>query len=109
MITIKDMADMLGTSTTTVSNVIHGKTSEVSQKTVERVEKLLEEYDYVPNNSARSLTQNCSKIIGVALKSRKEQYDNILADPFFSELIGAIEAEIRSTGCCFWGFFMMIL
>ena len=45
MITIKDMADMLGTSTTTVSNVIHGKTSEVSQKTVERVEKLLEEYD----------------------------------------------------------------
>ena len=36
MITIKDMADMLGISTTTVSNVIHGKTSEVSQKTVER-------------------------------------------------------------------------
>lgn len=103
MITIKDMADMLGISTTTVSNVIHGKTSEVSQKTVERVEKLLEEYDYVPNNSARSLTQNCSKIIGVALKSRKEQYDNILADPFFSELIGAIEAEIRSRG-----YYMMI-
>lgn len=103
MITIKDMADMLGISTTTVSNVIHGKTSEVSQKTVERVEKLLKEYDYVPNNSARSLTQKCSKIIGVALKSRKEQYDNILADPFFSELLGAIEAEIRSRG-----YYMMI-
>ena len=58
MVTIKNMADMLGLSTTTVSNVIHGKTSEVSQKTVARVEKLLEEYDYVPNISARSLTQN---------------------------------------------------
>ena len=44
MITIKDMAEMLGISTSTVSNVIHGKTSEVSQKTVERVEKLLDKY-----------------------------------------------------------------
>ena len=37
MITIKEMAEMLGISTTTVSNVINGKTSEVSQKTAEKV------------------------------------------------------------------------
>lgn len=103
MITIKNMADMLGISTTTVSNVIHGKTSEVSQKTVERVQKLLQEYDYVPNSSAISLTRNRSKIIGVALKSRKDKYENIIADPFHSELIGSIEAEIRQQG-----YFMMI-
>lgn len=36
MITIKEMAEMLGISTTTVSNVINGKTSEVSQKTAEK-------------------------------------------------------------------------
>ena len=41
MITIKEMAAMLGISTTTVSNVINGKTSEVSQKTAEKVQKLL--------------------------------------------------------------------
>lgn len=103
MITIKNIADMLGISTTTVSNVIHGKTGEVSQQTVERVEKLLAECDYVPNNSARSLTQNRSNIIGLALRGRKDKYDNIIADPFFSELIGGIEAEIRSQG-----YFMMI-
>lgn len=103
MITIKDMAEMLGISSTTVSNVIHGKTSEVSQKTVERVEKLLEECDYVPNNSARSLTQNSSKIIGVALKSRKWKYENIMADPFMGVLLGAIESEIRLRG-----YYMMI-
>ncbi len=103
MITIKDMAEMLGISTTTVSNVIHGKTSEVSQKTVERVEKLLEEYEYVPNISARSLTQNRSKIIGVALKGRKDKYKNLIADPFFGELLGSLEAEIRAEG-----YFMMI-
>lgn len=95
MITIKDMAEMLGISTTTVSNVIHGKTSEVSQKTVERVEKLLDKYEYVPNISARSLSQNSSKIIGVALKCRKDKYANLFSDPFFGELIGALEAEIR--------------
>ena len=32
MITIKEMAEMLGISTTTVSNVINGKTSEVLRK-----------------------------------------------------------------------------
>lgn len=103
MITIKDMAEMLGISSTTVSNVIHGKTSEVSQKTVERVEKLLEECDYVPNNSARSLTQNSSRIIGVALKSWKGKYDNVMADPYMGVMLGAIEAEIRSRG-----YYMMI-
>lgn len=103
MVTIKDMAEMLGISTTTVSNVIHGRTTEVSQKTVEKVEKLLEEYDYVPNISARNLAQNRSGIIGLAIKGRKDKYENIIADPFFSILIGAIEAEIRARG-----YFMMI-
>lgn len=103
MVTIKDMADELGISTTTVSNVIHGKTSEVSQKTVEKVEKLLEQYDYVPNISARNLARNRSKIIGFAMKSRKDKYQNIIADPFFGELLGVVEAEIRSRG-----YYMMI-
>lgn len=103
MVTIKKMAEMLGISTTTVSNVIHGKTSQVSPETVERVQKLLDEYDYVPNINARNLAQNQTRIIVVAVKSRKDKYPNILADPFFGELIGAMEAEIRSQG-----YFMML-
>ncbi|MFA9378678.1 MAG: LacI family DNA-binding transcriptional regulator [Lachnotalea sp.] len=103
MVTIKDIADMLGISTTTVSNVIHGKTGEVSQKTVERVQKLVQEYNYVPNINARNLAQNKSKIIGVAIKASHFKYENIISDPFFAELIGAIEAEVRSKG-----YFMMI-
>ena len=67
MITIKEIADMLGLSTTTVSNVIHGKTKEVSEATVERVRQVLKEYDYVPNINARNLASNQSKIIGVAI------------------------------------------
>lgn len=103
MITIKEIADMLEISTTTVSNVIHGKTGEVSQRTVERVQKLLEKYDYVPNINARNLAQNQSRIIGVAIKARRDKYLNILADPFFGPLLGAIEEEIHQHG-----YFMMI-
>lgn len=103
MVTIKNMADMLGISTTTVSNVIHGKTSEVSQKTVDRVQKLLEKYDYVPNSSAISLTQNRSQIIALAVNKRKDKYENLFVDPFYSELTGAIETEVRMNG-----YFMMV-
>lgn len=103
MITIKEIANMLGISTTTVSNVIHGKSGEVSPKTVERVQKILEEYEYVPNISARNLAQNESKIIGVAIKARKDKYVNILADPFFGRLLGGIEKEARENG-----YFMMV-
>lgn len=103
MVTIKDMAEMLGLSTTTVSNVIHGKTGQVSQKTVERVQKLLEEYEYVPNISARNLASNSSGIIGVAIKGRRDRCDNLIANSFFGNLLSAIEAEIRARG-----YFMML-
>lgn len=105
MITIKDMAEMLGISTTTISNVIHGKTSEVSKKTVEKVQMMLEEYNYIPNINARNLAQNQSRIIGVALKAWKDKYENMISDPFMGELIGAIEKEVRKKGY----FFMMYI
>ena len=103
MITIKEMAEMLAISTTTVSNVINGKTSEVSQKTAEKVQKLLDEYDYVPNMNAKNLAQNHSRLIGIVLKRRKDKYDNIFTDPFHGELLGALEAAIRERG-----YYMMI-
>lgn len=103
MITIKEMADMLGVSTTTVSNVIHGKVKEVSKETVEKVQQLLVEYDYVPNINARNLAQNQSKIIGIAMKTRTDKYENLLADPFFGELVGAVEKTLRE-----YGYFMML-
>lgn len=105
MITIKDMAEMLGISTTTVSNVIHGKTTEVSVSTVDKVRKMLDKYDYVPNINARNLAQNQSKIIGMALKAWNDKYENMIADPFIGELVGSIEREVRKKGY----FFMMYI
>ena len=103
MITIKEMANILGISSTTVSNVIHGKTSEVSKETVNKVRKLLKKYDYVPNINARNLATNNSKIIGVAMNIMKDKYENFINDPFISELLGAMEKSIRASG-----YFMML-
>ena len=43
---IADIAEELGLSTATVSNVIHGKTKKISDETVKRVQALLEERQY---------------------------------------------------------------
>lgn len=40
---IRDIAEELGLSTATVSNVIHGKTKKISDETVKRVMELVEE------------------------------------------------------------------
>ena len=41
MVTIKEIAEELGVSTTTVSNVIHGKTRKMSAETRKKIEEAL--------------------------------------------------------------------
>ena len=47
MVTIKEIAEELGVSTTTVSNVIHGKTRKMSAETRKKIEEALVRYHYV--------------------------------------------------------------
>lgn len=91
MITIKEIAGIAGVSTTTVSNVIHGKSGEVSPATVEKIERVLKEYHYTPNISARNLARNKSGIIGVIIKVPYKVEHNRFRDPFVGELLGSIE------------------
>ena len=58
MVTIKQIAAELDVSPTTVSNVIHGNTKEVSPQTIQRVREKIEELRYIPNMSARSLARS---------------------------------------------------
>ena len=53
---ICDIAEELGLSTATVSNVIHGKTNKVSDETVRRVTALLEERQYCASAASISLS-----------------------------------------------------
>lgn len=56
-IRIKDIAKMAGVSTGTVDRVIHHRPG-VSEKTRERIQKIIEEYDYQPDILAGVLASN---------------------------------------------------
>lgn len=97
MATIKDIAERAGVSTATVSNVIKGKRNKVSKETIEKIEKIITELNYVPSMGARILSEKRSKIIGVICTFMNVK-DNSLKDPFTAELLGVIENEIRKNG-----------
>ena len=62
-ITIKDIAKIAGVSTSTVSLVITGK-GYVSDNTREKVQKVIDEYNYRPLRAARLLASNRAGNIG---------------------------------------------
>lgn len=57
-VTIKDIADMAGTSKTTVSFYLNGKYEKMSAETKVKIEEVIKETNYSPSIVARSLTSN---------------------------------------------------
>jgi LacI family transcriptional regulator len=98
MVTLKDIAKEANVSVTTVSNVIHGNHKRVAQETVEKIKMIIEETNYVPNMTARSLVNKLSKIIGVINHVVPEKSGNFISDPFHSVVIEGIEEELREKG-----------
>ncbi len=64
MATLKDVAQMAGVSTATVSRILKGK-GEASEETITRVRQLASTMNYRPNNIARSLSRRESDLIAV--------------------------------------------
>ncbi|MDF2542528.1 MAG: transcriptional regulator, LacI family [Herbinix sp.] len=98
MITIKDIAQKVGVSCTTVSNVIHGKTGRVSAETISLINEAIDELGYVPNMSARSLVSSSSKVIGMISHLAPNKNESFIEDPFHSAFIGSIEKILRENG-----------
>ena len=100
---IRDIAEELGLSTATVSNVIHGKTGKISDETVKRVQALLEEKEYIPSMAAILLAQNSSRIIGVFLNDHEKYEGHTLDDVFIASSLNYLSTEIEKRGL-----FMMV-
>ena len=100
---IIDIANDLGVSTATVSNVLHGKTKKISDATIKRVEQKLEESGYIPNMAATLLARNNSRIIGVVVNNHEKYEGRVLEDPFISSAINYLSDEIENAG-----YFMML-
>lgn len=102
-VTIADIAEELGLSTATVSNVIHGKTKKVSPRTVTRVQELLEKRQYIPSMAGILLAQNDSRIIGVVINDHEKYEGHVLEDGFIAASLNALSKEIDGAGL-----FMMV-
>ncbi|UBH16489.1 LacI family transcriptional regulator [Macrococcus armenti] len=91
-ITVKDVARKANVATSTVSRVINDHPS-ISQATKKKVQKVMDELGYVPNISARNLGKRTTSAVGIILPplNSKER----LANPFFLEIIEAINGEAR--------------
>lgn len=90
--TLKDIAQALNVSTTTVSWVLSGKSEQkgISEETCMRVRKLADELNYQPNLLARSLHYGSTNTIGLIVPS--------IGDLFYSSLAREIEHEADKAG-----------
>ncbi|VDK14016.1 HTH-type transcriptional repressor CytR [Oenococcus sicerae] len=103
MVSIKEISQIVGLSPTTVSNVVHGKKSKVSEINYRKIQAALKEHNYVSNMGGRILGRHGSKIIGVILSYSRRSEINVFSDPFYDQIIGSLEEEIRKRG-----YFMML-
>tara|TARA_R110002033_G_scaffold160593_1_gene196971 strand:- start:1053 stop:2093 length:1041 start_codon:yes stop_codon:yes gene_type:complete len=98
--TIKDIAKLAGVSKGTVDRVLH-KRGKVSEKALERVNKILKEIDFQPNPIARNLKNNKVYRICVVLPNPEE-------DAFWQPCIEGIEEavdEFKSFGISIKSYF----
>lgn len=84
--TIKDIAKICGVGVSTVSRAINNH-PDINSETKQKILQTIEEYGYVPNNSARNLKRSNSKSIAVLIKG--------ISNPFFTNMIRVIEGECK--------------
>lgn len=89
---IRDLAEVLGLSTTTVSRVLNGKAKNyrISERTQEKVLSAAKDYNYLPNKLARGLKLSKTDTLGLIIPD--------ISNPFFSDIAFHIEREARSKG-----------
>jgi LacI family transcriptional regulator len=76
-LTIRQVAGLAGVSTATVSRVINGR-GEVSDETREAVMRVVREYGYSTNRSARGLSAGRTGLIGVTLPVLHHSYFSVI-------------------------------
>ncbi len=85
-ITIRDVAKRAGVAPSTVSRVVADSPS-ISEKTKEKVRRVMEELNYYPNVNAQGLASSRSKTIGLILPLASDAF---YQNPFFPTVLRGI-------------------
>lgn len=93
---IKQLADLAGVSTGTVSRALAGSEL-ISQKTRDRIQALAKEHGFRPNVLARNLRIQRTHAIGVLIPLGHEQGQHI-SDPFFITMLGYLADKLTERG-----------
>jgi LacI family transcriptional regulator len=88
-ISVKDIAEMAGTSVATVSRVIN-QNGRFSKETEQRVKEIIEKYDYQPNQLARGLRVSHTRIVGILVPD--------ITNDFFSSLTREVQLTLMQNG-----------
>ena len=95
--TIYDIAELAGVSIATVSRVVNDS-PRVSERTKQKVRKVMEQNDYSPNPFARGLQMNSMKTIGIICSD--------ISDEYMARSVSFIDKKLRPAGydymlfCC---------
>lgn len=89
-VTLESVARLAGVSRATASRVVNGSMA-VSPEARHAVERAIEELEYVPSSSSRSITKYASNSVGVVIT---EPTTKLFGDPFFSPLLKGIYAAL---------------
>ena len=87
-VTLKDIADEVGVSVTTVSRGLAGY-SDVAEETRRRIQEVAAQLGYFPNLTARRLQKRRTDTLGFIMPTFGPRF----SDPFFSEFIAGIGTE----------------
>ncbi|AOZ92037.1 LacI family DNA-binding transcriptional regulator [Paenibacillus crassostreae] len=95
----EDIAKLAGVSRSTVSRVINNY-SNVPEKTREKVMKIVEEYHYEPNTSARILAGKSTNTIGLFVISTTEKHNpnRIYQNNYFAPFVDALVDTANAMG-----------
>lgn len=92
--TIKEIAKLAGLSTSAVSKIINNY-DDINEDTKRKVWKIIEEHNYRPSYSAKSLASSSTNVIGVIYAGKVNVGFN---HPFFVDVLDAFKKKIGSMG-----------
>lgn len=89
VLTQRDLARAAGVSITTIYNALH-RPAMVRPRTLDRINRLIEQHDYIPDNLARSMVRGKTEVLGIVVP--------VLEVLYYAKLVSALERAASAAG-----------